>query len=98
MASRQKLDAVGRTCGRQLILLLVLLLLAAQSLCAQGSTDAAKLAAGRRALDAQHWESAAKLGDGPADQSPELDFIRGLELDKLQRWDVEDDAFIASHL
>ena len=107
MASGQKLDAVGGACGRPLIRLLMLVAFAVHSVCAQASikdgtqsvsdSEDLRLATVKKALDAQQWEVAAKLAEGAADQAPEFDFIRGLALAKLQRWDAAADAFTAAH-
>ena len=48
---------------------------------------AARLAAARAALGAEHWEEAARLARGPAEQAAEFDYIAGLALAKLERWE-----------
>src|SRR5215469_3002559 len=49
--------------------------------------DQARLAAAQGAFDAGRWDEAARLTGGPADQSPELDFLRGLAFARLEKWD-----------
>lgn len=48
--------------------------------------DQARLAAAQGAFDAGRWDEAARLSEGPADQSPELDFLRGLAFARLEKW------------
>ena len=55
--------------------------------------EQARLAAARSAFDAGNWEEAARLTQGPADQSSELDFLRGLSLSRLEKWDGAKMAF-----
>lgn len=52
-----------------------------------------RLAAARNAFDAGNWEEAARLAQGPADQSSELDFLRGLSFSRLEKWDEAKLAF-----
>ncbi len=59
------------------------------------ASDQARLAAAQGAFDAGHWEEAAKLARGPADQSPDLDFLTGLAQARLQKWDDARLAFDA---
>ena len=51
------------------------------------SPDQARLAAAQGAFDAGRWDEAARLTQGPADQSPELDFLCGLAFARLEKWD-----------
>jgi tetratricopeptide (TPR) repeat protein len=57
------------------------------------ASDEPCLPAARTAFDAGRWEEAAKLAQGPADQSPELDFLAGLALARLEKWDQAKAAF-----
>ena len=59
------------------------------------NADQARLAAAKGAFDAGHWDEAAKLTQGAADQSPELDFLRGLAFARLEKWDEAKLAFEA---
>jgi hypothetical protein len=45
-----------------------------------------RLAAAQKAFDAERYEDAARLANGPNNQSADLDFLAGLSLAKLQRW------------
>jgi hypothetical protein len=65
---------------------------------AQDSTaDASRLASAKAAFDKGAWEEAARLAEGPAEQSVDLDFLRGLALARLQRWNEAQAAFEAGH-
>ena len=57
--------------------------------------DQARLADAQSAFDAGHWDEAARLAQGPADQSPELDLVGGLALARLEKWDQARLAFEA---
>ena len=59
------------------------------------NVDQARLAAAKGAFDAGNWDEAAQLTQGPADQSPELDFLRGLAFARLEKWDQAKLAFEA---
>ena len=61
------------------------------------SSDAARLAAAWKAFDAGQYEEVARLAHGPDGQSAELDFLVGLSLAKLQRWNDSRAAFSAGH-
>ena len=55
--------------------------------------EASRLAAAQSAFDAGRWDEAARLSQGPADQPAELDFLRGLALSRLEKWDEAKVAF-----
>ena len=57
--------------------------------------DQTRLAAAQSAFDAGHWDEAAQLTQGPRDQSPELDLLRGLAFARLEKWDEAKGAFEA---
>jgi tetratricopeptide (TPR) repeat protein len=61
------------------------------------SRDAARLVAARAAFDASRWGEAAKLAQGPAQQSPELDFLAGLAFAHLEQWNEARNALEAGH-
>ncbi|HEX8837819.1 MAG TPA: hypothetical protein VF748_12835 [Candidatus Acidoferrum sp.] len=61
----------------------------------QDHPDVARLAAAQGAFDAGRWDETARLTEGPADQSPELDFLRGLAFARLEKWDGAKLAFEA---
>jgi tetratricopeptide (TPR) repeat protein len=91
MAGCRELDASRRARNKRVIarlaLSLSLLGLTGISVRAQDSDpDAVRLRAARAAFDARRWEETARLAEGPAEQSPDLDFLAGLALAHLERW------------
>ncbi len=96
MAAEPQLDAAGSPRKGFLILLLVAVLALGLPAFAQDpASDRARLPAAQSAFDAGHWEEAAKLARGPADQSPGFDFLAGLALARLEKWDEAKLAFDA---
>jgi tetratricopeptide (TPR) repeat protein len=88
MAAKPKLDAAGSPRKAFVILSLVAALALWLPAFAQDiASDQARLPAAQSAFDAGRWEEAAKLARGPVDQSPELDFLAGLALARLEKWD-----------
>lgn len=88
MAGKPQLDAAG--CSQKGFVNLLLVAVFALSLPAfaqETVSDQARIAAARAAFDAGHWEDSAKLSRGPAGQSPDLDFLAGLALARLEKWD-----------
>jgi tetratricopeptide (TPR) repeat protein len=61
------------------------------------SSDAARLAAAQLAFDAGKFEDAARIARGPASQIADLDFLAGLSLAKLRRWNEARAAFAGGH-
>lgn len=57
------------------------------------NADQARLAAAKSAFDAGRWDETAQLTQGAGDQSPELDFLRGLAFARLEKWDEAKLAF-----
>ena len=57
----------------------------------------ARLAAAQKAFDEKHYDEAARIAHGPANQSANLDFVAGLALAKLQRWQESRAAFLQGH-
>ncbi len=55
--------------------------------------EGSRLAAAQSAFDAGRWDETARLAQGPANQSSELDFLRGLALSRLEKWDEAKLAF-----
>jgi hypothetical protein len=87
MAAEPQLDAAG--CPRKgfvILFLAAFLALGSPAFAQDPASDQARLPAARSAFDAGHWEEAAKLALGPADQSPEFDFLAGLALARLEKW------------
>jgi len=74
-------------------LLLAFVFLPAALLAQDRVAEPERLAAAQSALDAGHWAEAAQLSSGAADQSVELDFLRGLALSRLEKWDEAKLAF-----
>ncbi len=96
MAAKPQLDAAGSSRKGFVIFHLIAVLALGFSAFAQDSaSDQARLPAAQIAFDAGHWEQAAKLARGPADQSPDFDFLAGLALAHLEKWDEAKLAFDA---
>jgi len=60
-------------------------------------SESARLANAQKAFDAQQYADAARLARGPENQSADLDFLAGLALAKLQRWQEADAALTQGH-
>jgi len=96
MAAEPQLDAAGGARkGRVILFLTVVLILGSPGFAQDHPSEEARLSAARRALDAGHWEEAANLARGPADQSPDLDFLLGLALARQEKWSEAQMAFEA---
>src|SRR5712691_8734240 len=96
MAAEPQLDAVGSPQKGFVIFFLVVLLAWGSTAFAQDPpSDQNRFPAAQSAFDAGHWEEAAKLARGPADQSPDFDFLAGLALARLEKWDEAKLAFDA---
>jgi Flp pilus assembly protein TadD len=88
MAGEPQLDVA--CCSRKgfvTLFLVAVLALGLPAFAQNPASDQARLPAAQSAFDVGHWEEAAKLARGPADQSPELDFLAGLSLARLEKWD-----------
>jgi tetratricopeptide (TPR) repeat protein len=97
MAAEPQLDSIGSS-RKGFVILIILVAVLAVGLPAFGqehASDEARLPAARMALDAGRWEEAARLAQGPADQPPDLDFLAGLALARLEKWDEAKAAFEA---
>ncbi len=92
MAAEPQLDAAGSPKGRVIRFLAAVLILCSPVF---PQSPAARQQAAQRALDAGDWAEAATLARGPADQSPELDFLAGLALARLEKWSESKLAFEA---
>jgi Tetratricopeptide repeat len=97
MAAEPQLDATGSSRkGFVIFFLVAALVLGVPAFAQEHAPDEARLLAAQSAFDDSRWEEAAKLARrGPADQSPDLDFLAGLALARLERWDEAKAAFEA---
>jgi tetratricopeptide (TPR) repeat protein len=96
MAAKRQLDAAGSPRkGFVTFFLAAVLVLRFPAFAQNPASDQVRLPAVQRAFDAGHWEEAAKLARGPADQSPDFDFLAGLALARLEKWDEAKLAFDA---
>jgi len=76
-----------------ILLLLAFAFLPPTALAQDRVAEPERLAAAQSAFDAGHWAEAAELSSGAADQSAELDFLRGLALSRLEKWNEAKLAF-----
>ncbi len=96
MAAEPQLDAPGGARkGRVILFLTVVLIPGSPGFAQDHPSEEARLSAARKAFDAGHWEEAANLARGPADQSPDLDFLLGLALARQEKWSEAQMAFEA---
>src|SRR5713226_38910 len=96
MAAEPQLDVAGSPRkGFVILFLAVLLALGSSALAQDAVSDQARLSAAQSAFDAGHWEEASRLAQGPADQSPDFDFLAGLALARLEKWEEAKLAFDA---
>lgn len=102
MAADQQLDAACGSKARRVKSLLLpslavlLLALNAASLVAQQPSNAEdRVSAVEKLYAEKKWEETAQLASGPATQSAELDYVRGMALVHLERWQEARDAFSA---
>jgi len=98
MASCRQLDASRRArLGKLIYLSLLFAAVVCSSAAQEIPAEAERLSSAQSALDAGKWQEAAKLAQGPGGQSPDLDFVRGLALAKLQQWNEARLALEAGH-
>ena len=99
MAVQPQLVVAGgstKSCVSRFFLSLIAWVLFSITCCGQDpNPDQARLAAAQGAFDAGRWDETARLTLGPADQSPELDFLRGMTFARLEKWDEAKLAFEA---
>ena len=94
MAAKPQLDAAGGARKGRVIRFLVVLMLFGFPVFAQDQPpEQARLAGAQKAFDAGNWEEAASLARGPADQSPNLDFLMGLALARQEKWSEAKQSF-----
>jgi tetratricopeptide (TPR) repeat protein len=97
MEGHRKLDAPRGARIARVILFLALFALSLRLPAQEFLSDSARLSATQKAFDAGHWDEAAHLAHGPANQSPDLDFLEGLAQAKLQHWGDARAALGAGH-
>src|SRR5258708_16983526 len=86
MAIKQQLDAAGSPRkGRVIFLLIAVFTLGSSAFAQDHSLHHARLVEAQKAVDAGRWDESLRLAQGPADQSPDLDFVAGLALAPLER-------------
>src|SRR5436309_6460164 len=96
MAAKPQLDAAGSPRkGFVTFFLAAVLVLRFPAFAQNPASDQVRLPAVQSAFDAGQWEEAAKRARGPADQSPDFDFLAGLALARLEKWDEAKLAFDA---
>jgi tetratricopeptide (TPR) repeat protein len=78
-----------------ILFLAVVLLLGSPGFSQHYSSEQARLSAAQEAFDSGQWEEAVSLARGPADQSPDLDFLLGLGLAREEKWSEAKLAFEA---
>ena len=96
MAAEPQLDVAGGARKGRVIVLLALIFMLGSPVSAQNySSNEARLSAAQKAFDDKRWEEAVSLARGPADQSPDLDFLMGLALARQEKWSEAKRAFEA---
>ncbi len=98
MAGGRKLDASGSAFAGRVIFLLLILTLCVPTSAQEFASDSVRLAAAQKSFEAGRWQEAASFARGPADQPADLDFIEGLALAKLLKWEEARAAFAAGHV
>src|SRR6266853_4896895 len=94
MAAKSQLDAAGGARKGHLILFLAaVLILGSPGFAQDQPSEQTRLVAAQKAFDRGHWEEAANLARGPADQSPDLDFLMGLALARQEKWSEAKQSF-----
>lgn len=100
MAAHQQLDTSGRSKARRVKLLLaaslsvlMLLLSAAPSRSQQPSQNDDRVQAAQKLYSEKKWEETVQAASGDGEQSPELDYLRGMALVHLERWEEAREAF-----
>ena len=94
MARKLELDVAGGSRKSRVIRFLLALFFLAIPCSAQDSNpEQTRLAAAQSAFDGGRWEEAARVSNGPADQSPDFDYLRGLALSRMEKWDEAKLAF-----
>ena len=91
MAVQPQLVVAGgssKSCvGRFFLALMALFVFSIPGYGQEQNPDQARFATAQGAFDAGNWDEAARLAQGPADQSSELDFLCGLAFARLEEWE-----------
>jgi len=96
MAAKPQLDAAGSPRKSRVIrFLFAIFFLPLVGFAQEPGADETRLAWAQSALDAGRWEEAAHLCSGPTNQSADFDFVRGLALSRLEKWEEAKLAFEA---
>jgi tetratricopeptide (TPR) repeat protein len=61
----------------------------------QNSSDGERLTAAKEAYSEKNWEGAARISSGPIGQSADVDYLHGMALMRLERWEEAREAFSA---
>jgi tetratricopeptide (TPR) repeat protein len=96
MAAERQLDAPrSPRKGRVIFFLIAGFLFGTPAIGQEASSDQTRLVAAQEAFDAGRWQDASKLALGPATQSPDFDFLAGLSLARMEKWNEANRAFAA---
>jgi tetratricopeptide (TPR) repeat protein len=61
----------------------------------QNPGDGERLTAAKEAYSEKNWEGAARISSGPIGQSADVDYLHGMALMRLERWEEAREAFSA---
>ncbi len=103
MASNRQLDFVGRSQtsrvrfppGRGLFVLFLCMIATATFGTQQSQSDDERLATAKRVYSEKKWDETVHTSAGPATQPAEFDYLRGMALMHLERWQEAREAFSA---
>jgi len=59
----------------------------------QNPSDGERLTATKEAYSEKNWEGAARISSGPIGQSADVDYLHGMALMRLERWEEAREAF-----
>ena len=59
----------------------------------QNPSDGERLTAAKEAYSEKNWEGAARISSGPIGQSADVDYLHGMALMRLERWEEAREAF-----
>ena len=61
----------------------------------QNPSDGERLTAAKEAYSEKNWEETARISSGPIGQSADVDYLHGMALMRLERWEEAREAFSA---